>query len=352
MRSRIITTLAITFAVAAAALLAPTTPRAAAEATAGEERLLPLARSTPVDEYAGWLLFSRWDGQRYRLSSWHDGEVRDLQVPSQPTVFDADLGPDSKGRPSVVVSLCDGSCDLFVIGLGVGDRLRPVRNANTTGHDEVAPTVWKGRLAFGRRYGADTVIPYTKRLQWPRSRPSERLAGLPARRCGAVDPPSCRRIEDARLAAMDLWGRWVAQHWTYQPDAFGGFRQNEIRLTDVGRTDTRQVAYMSTGLGGQTYLGPSIAEGRVAFLRVCQGDPGGCSTSNSGAIRYRISTGRYEIDGAVEAWSGWAWSGAAAYHVPSDFACSGGDPAVAVAPCGIYRRRGLDWRPVDAERVR
>jgi hypothetical protein len=352
MRSTILITLTLTITIAAATLLSIQTPRAAAQATPADERLLPLARSTPVDEYAGWLLFSRWDGRRYRLSSWHDGEVRDLQVRSQSTVFDADLGPDSKGRPSVVVSLCDGSCDLFVIGLGAGDRLRPVRNANTAGHDEVAPTVWKGRLAFGRRYGADTVIPYTKLLRWPRSRPSERLAGLPARRCGAVDPPDCRRIEDTRLAAMDLWGRWIAQRWTYQPDGFGGARQNEVRLTNVERTDTRQLAYMSTGIGGQTYLGPSIAEGRVAFFRACQGDPGGCSPTNSGAIRYRISNGRYEIDGTVEAWSGWAWSGALGYHVPSSYACSGGDPGVTVEACGILRRRGLDWKPTDAERVR
>lgn len=344
-------TIVITLAMFVAAMFSDP-PRAAAQAPVGEELLVPLARSTAVDEYAGWLLFSRWDGQRYVLSSWHDGVLRDLPVPSQAAVFDADLGPDSKGRPSVVVSLCDRSCDLFVIGLGIGDRLRPVRNANTTGHDEIAPAVWQGRLAFGRRYSADTVVAYTKRLNWPRARRSDRLAGLPSRRCGAVDPPECRRIEDTGLAAMDLWGRWVAQSWTYQPDSFPGFRQNEIRLTNVGRTDTRQVAFMTTGLGGQTYLGPSIAEGRVAFFRACHGDPGGCSSTNSGAIRYRISSGRYDIDGAVEAWSGWAWSGATAYRVPSDYDCSGGDPGIAVDPCGIYRRRGLDWRPIDAERVR
>lgn len=340
-----------TLAIAVAAALSATGP-AAAQSPAGQELLVPLARSTPIDEYAGWLLFSRWDGRRYHLSTWRDGELRDLQVRSQATPFDADLGPDSKGRPSAVVSLCDGSCDLFVVGLGVGDRPRPVRNANTRGRDEIAPTVWKGRLAFGRRYDGDKIVPYTKLLMAPRSRPSDRLAGLPSRRCGAVDPPDCRRIEQTNLVSMELWGRWIAQHWTYQPDRFPGFRQNEIRLTNVGRTATRQVGYMGTGLGGQTYLGPSIAEGRVAFFRACQGDPGGCSAANSGAIRYRISNGRYEIDGAVEAWSGWAWSGAASYHVPSDFACAGGDPGVATEPCAVHRRRGLDWTPVRAERVR
>ena len=344
-------TVLIPLAIALAAM-SSASPSASAQAPAAEQPLVPLARSTPVDEYAGWLLFSRWDGERYRLSTWRDGEVRDLRVRSQAKVFDADLGPDSKGRPSVVVSLCDASCDLFVVGLDMGDRLRPVRNANTNGHDEIAPTVWKGRLAFGRRYDAGTVVPYTKRLSWPRARPSERLAGLPSRRCGAVDPPDCRRIEDTNLVSMDLWGRWVAQSWTYQPDRFPGFRQNEIRLTNLARSDTRQVAYMGTGLGGQTYLGPSIAEGRVAFFRACHGDPDGCSTTSSGAIRYRISNGRYEIDGAVEAWSGWAWSGATRYRVSSDDACGGGDPAIAVRRCAVYRRQGLDWRPIDAERVR
>ena len=348
MRPSILTTLLV----AVAAILAAGPVPAAAQAPSGSELLVPLARSTPVDEYAGWLLFSRWDGERYRLSSWRDGELRDLQVRSQATVFDADLGPDSKGRPSVVVSLCDGSCDLYVIGLGVGDRPRPVRNANTTGGDEIAPSVWKGRLVFGRRYDADTIVAYSKMLAWPRARRSDRLAGLPERRCGAVDPPDCRRIEDTRLVSMELWGRWVAQHWTYQPDMFPGFRQNEIRLTNVRRTETRQLASMTTGLGGQTYLGPSIAEGRVAFFRTCQGDPAGCTTTNSGAIRYRISNGRYEIAGAVEAWSGWAWSGAAGYHVPGDHACGGGDPGIVSAACALYRDRTLDWKRLAPGRAR
>lgn len=312
-----------------------------------------LRGATTIDEYAGHVLLSRFDGERYTLGVWHDGEVRDLRVRAQREVFDADAGPDSAGRPSAVVSLCDGSCDLYVIGFGAGDRLRPVRNANTDEHDEVAPSVWKGRLAFGRRYGKDTVVPYTKPLRAPRSRPSDRLAGLPAKRCGAVDPPDCRPIADVTLEAMDLWGRWVGQSWTYQPDGFPGFRQNEVRLTDVARSDTRQVAAMVTGLGGQTYLGPSLVDGRVAFFRGCQGDPAGCTPATSGALRYRISTGDYEIDGANEAWSGWAWAGTAAFHVPSAYACSGGDPgAPPPEPCALYRDTSSRWTPIDGTRVR
>lgn len=328
-------------------------PASSAAAQEPGTPIVGLQRATTVHEYAGWVLFSRWDGTAYRLSTWRAGVLRDLPVRPQATVFDADAGPNSAGRASAVVSLCDGSCDLYVIGFRRGDELRPVRNANTTNRDEIAPTVWRGRLAFGRRYGPHQIVPYTKLLAAPRSRPLQRLAGLPDRRCGAIDPPDCRRIEGVALPAMELWGRWVGQSWTYQPDAFPGFRQNEIRLTNVSRSDTRQLAAMTTGLGGQTYLGPSIANGHVAFFRACQGDPAGCSASNSGAIRYRISNGRYSHVGANEAWSGWAWSGAVDYHVPSAFACGGGDPAVVSPPCAIHRRLfGLPWEPIAERRVR
>jgi hypothetical protein len=325
----------------------------AAPARAQGTPVTDLSRETPVREYNGWLLFSRWDGSAYRLSTWHQGKTRDLPVPRSSRPFDADVGPDSDGHPSAVVSLCRDSCDLFVIGFAPGDRLRPVRNANTGDHDEFAPSVWKGRLVFARRYGRDHIVPYTKRLEAPRSRPSSRLADLPDRRCGAVSHPDCRRIKRIRLKGMELWGRWVAQSWTYQPHGFPGHRQNEIRLTDVDRTDTRQLAYMTSGEGGQTYLGPSIAEGRVAFFRACHADTSGCSTHDSGAVRYRISNRRYELDAASKAWTGWAWSGTSGYHVPSEFDCRGGDPSGPPGErCAIYRRDGLDWTSVSEHALR
>jgi hypothetical protein len=323
-----------------------------ATAQSSGERVVALDRATPVREYAGWLLFSRWDGSAYRLATLHDGQVRDLPVPAQAEPFDADIGPDSAGRPSAVMSLCKGSCDLFVLGFEAGDELRPVRNANTNGKDETDPSVWKSRLVFAREY-ATKLVPYTKRLKAPRSRPSDRLASLPDERCGAIDPPRCRPLEDVDLVQMELYGDRVAQSWTYQLDGFGGFRQNEVRLTNVTRTDTRQIASMTTGLGGQTYLGPSIDKGRVAFFRACQGDLDGCKPDTSGAIRYRISTGAYELDGASENWAAWAWSGSAGFHAPA-FDCGGGDyPGFPpTGACGIYRTPDLDWKAVDEERVR
>lgn len=336
-------------AVAAIAFCVIAAP-AAAQSPSDGDRVLDLGRSTPLREYAGTLLFSRWDGSAYRLAIRRGGVVRDLAVPAQRTPFDADIGPDSRGRSSAAVSICRGSCDLFVIGLDAGDRLRRVNNANTTGHDEIAPTVWKGRLAFGRRYGKDLVIPYTKLLNAPRSRPSNRVGSLPRRRCNRGN---CRRLLNQDLKAMDLWGRWIAQSWTHGDPGPGSF-QNEIRLTNVRRTDTRQIAAVTTGLSGQSYLGPAFTSGYVGFFRACQGDPGGCKSGNSGAIRYRISTGRYEIVAGNEAWSGWTLASRGTdYHVPSAFDCDGGDPGfLPTVPCGIYRRSGLQWKSIDEERIR
>lgn len=329
----------------ATAILAALAAAVPAAAQTTPERIVDLAKTTTVREYDGWLLYSRWDGSAYHLATFHDGTQQDLAVPTQSQPFDADAGPDSNGSPSAVVSICKDTCDLFVIGFTPGDQLRPVNNANTTDHDEIAPSVWKGRLVFGRRYGKDEVLPYTKLMKAPRSHPSDRLAGLPDTRCGSVDPPSCRPIKDVDLPAMELSGQRIAQSWTYQPDSFPGFRQNEIRLTNVDRTDTRQIAYMTTGLGGQTYLGPSVVDGRVAFDKVCQGDPDGCDPRTSGDIRYRISDATYQLVGETEQWTGWAYDGTSDFHVPSDFDCSGGEPgAPPTEPCGIYRRSGLPWK--------
>jgi len=338
--------LAACAAIASCVIAAP----AAAQSPAEGQRVVDLGRSTPLREYAGTLLFSRWDGSAYRLAIWRGGVTRDLAVPPQSRPFDADIGPDSRGRASAAVSICRGSCDLFVIGFDAGDQLRPVNNANTTGRDEIAPTVWKGRLAFGRRYRKDLVVPYTKLLKAPRSRPSDRVGGLPRRRC---DRGGCRRLLNQDLKAMDLWGRWIAQSWTHGDPGPGSF-QNEIRLTNVRRTDTRQIAAVTTGLGGQTYLGPAFTSGYVGFFRACQGDGGGCNSGNSGAIRYRISISRYEIAGDNEAWSGWTLASRGTdYHVPSAFACGGGDPGFPpAAQCGIYRRTRLQWKSIDEERIR
>jgi hypothetical protein len=326
------------------ALVVWTTP-----ASAKTTPVTQLARETPVRAYDGWLLFSRWDDSSYHLSAWHDGQVRDLAVPASHHVFDADIGPGADGRPQVIVSRCASSCDLYVVGVEPGDHMKAVRSANTS-RDEIAPTISEGRIAFGRRFSDDRVLAYTQRLT---DKHAKRLADLPETRCGAVIPPDCRPIADVNLQALELDGRWVAESWTYQPKDFPGHSQAEMRLTDVKHTDTRQLAAMTVGEGEQTYLAPSIADGQVAFFRACFADRSGCSPKSSGAIRYDISSRRYELDGISTSWTGWAWNGSVGFHVPSEFDCRGGDPSGPPGErCAIYRRDGLDWTSVSQHALR
>jgi hypothetical protein len=86
-------------------------------------------------------------------------------------------------------------------------------------------------------------------------------------------------------------------------------RQNEIRLTNLSRTHTRQVAY-------------------------------------------RISNERYQLDGGVTGWQRWTWSGSAGCHVPSAFDCRGADPGAPASDAGAsYRRDDLAWAPMSASRI-
>jgi hypothetical protein len=61
---------------------------AAGPAEAKTHPVAPLDRATPVREYAGWLLYSRWDGSHYRLTAQRDG-----QTPARALV-DGDRRPD------------------------------------------------------------------------------------------------------------------------------------------------------------------------------------------------------------------------------------------------------------------
>ena len=231
-------------------------------------------------------------------------------------------------RPSSRCATRPATCTS--IGFEPGDRLRPVRNANTTGHDEIAPTVWKGRLAYARRYGSDNIVPYTKLLAAARSHPSDRIGTLAD--AAAAEPSTrreCRVIKHTELAGMELWGRWIAQSWRYQPDGFPGFRQNEIRLTNVSRSDTRQIDVddhrTSAGRPTSDRRSPADASRSCAPARAIAER---ASRNNSGAIRYRISSGRYELAGERRELVGMGLERRLRLPRAVDFACAGGEPGM------------------------
>lgn len=282
------------------ALGAVTAILAAAAPAGGETVLATPPNETAIKAYAGYTLYGAFDApgaENYRLVVRHpDGTARTLPVAPRQDRFDADIGPDSSGRPQVIYTRCKrarrGSrterpnCDLYVLSLARGSRRarpRPVRTANTPGASEEAPTVWKGRIAFARYYpGRELPVIYTKHLAG--SRRSERVSGLPSRRDG-------RPTTDGDVHEAELYGRNLALNIGYdEREGEFEFRRREVRLSFL-TGGARQIAAVGQGAGGQSWLGVSFADGRLGFVFSCLGDLGGCGRSS--ILRYSISGGTY-----------------------------------------------------------
>lgn len=325
---------------------------AAASPVVAQKTVDVVQQPTPVRDDGGRVLYSDWDPAiaEYRLVVRGEGDGGETRLPLAPQdePFDADLGTDTAGRPAAIVSICDrgvgsdgrsGGCDLFVHTLGE-TRLRAVTNANTP-DVETAPTISRGRIAFARTYrsGAGPIV-YAKRLVAPRSRPSRRLPGVPQRRQG-------KATERRSVLALELAGESLGQSITYDFPGAAGFRQNDIRLVDVEDAESRLVARMVSGLGAQSFQGPSFAAGYISWYKACRA----CDQDGSfGPYRYR--PGRpYLRDRGPRAVVGWSWFGDGAYRTirgGGEEGCQG----LVQGGCPIERIPDPDWGVVAAERVR
>ena len=279
----------------------------AVPAAASAEPVAAPGAATGVREYAGTIVFSQLDAttRQWRLAVRRAGAPAAEVLPVAPSTrpFRADIGPDSAGGPTLIYQRCAATpgvptgCDLFVYSLERATGERPVDNANDPEHNDLAPTVWRGRIAWVRDYGRGSEpnpVVYTKELTAPRSRPSVRQPGVPQRRCGDVDRRVCGPTSGRTVRELELWGRNLAQSVSYGCRACAGIDQAELRLVDVTRQSARQVAFQVVGLSGQSLVGPSFAAGRVAWYRACLGDPSGCVGGRAGAFRMSLSTARYE----------------------------------------------------------
>ncbi|MCP9489556.1 MAG: hypothetical protein MSC31_06725 [Solirubrobacteraceae bacterium MAG38_C4-C5] len=334
--------------------------------------LAQLARPSPVSAWADIAVWSAYDAgiDAYRLTALVGAEVRTLPVDPSPVPFDADVGPDRDSNPAVVYSRCatapeppadrtSADCDLFIVAIPDG-RERPIRNANSAG-SEFSPTLWGGKVAWARTYEGrpDEPFVYTRPLVAPRERASQRLPGVPTRRCSVqttTEPgprASCatmnRRIDD-----LELYGRRLALDVNYSVEDQAGFVTREVRLDDVRDKTARLVALGVSGEGGQDHIGLSIDAGRLSWYRTCFGDPGGC-TSNAGSFRYRIATGDYERDEERTQLAGYSWLQGGSYRVRNEELTDCDEVARPDRPdatCPVLRTGPLDWRPIDADRVR
>jgi hypothetical protein len=270
---------------------------------------------TAVRAYGGTIVFSEYDQATHRwyLSVRMAGAktAQRLNIAPSPVAFNADIGPDSRGRPELIYQRCAASglvqtpygssgainptsCDLFVYSLTDGTE-RPVRNANDPSHNDVNPTLWRGRIAWTREYGsgknANPVI-YTKMLTAPRAQPSRRLPGVPQTRCGDVEK-LCGPTTYRRVQALELSGDNLAVTVDYACRGCSGVAQSELRLDKLSDGSSRQVAFLVVGLNDQQLVGPSFFDGNLAWYKACGVFEASC-TKVVGPWRYRLSTRTYK----------------------------------------------------------
>ena len=283
--------------------------------TASAETVATPLASTTVREYQGTIVFSQFEPvtQQYRLAIRRAGAAAPELLPVAPAdrTFDADIGPDSNGRPQLIYTRCDETCDLFVYSLANPTGERAVRNANDPDHNDVHPTLWRGRIAWARIYGEQIdrkVVVYTKTLTAPRSRPSTRLPGVPERRCGDSEPDICGPTTGRAIDALELWGDNLAEIVGYQCRGCSGTSQTELRLVRVSDRNARPVAFQVVGLSGQQLIGPSFANGWLGWYRTCLGDPAACQNGGATPFRHNLRLRTYgkgepgpiRVDGFVD----------------------------------------------------
>lgn len=161
-RQRVLVTV---IAVGAGTLAAGGSPATAAAATASE------ARATAVTAFGGRLVWSsyRRDLKRWVLMTRAGG--RSIRIPVSPRrrAFDADLGPDERGRTVVVYSRCrreptyentqyelpsyatGRGCDVYRYSFA-GRNEQLLRSVSRRDASETQPSIWRGRIAFSRVY--------------------------------------------------------------------------------------------------------------------------------------------------------------------------------------------------------
>jgi hypothetical protein len=244
-----------------------------------------LSDRTPLSAYGGWLVFSaRSDASHaWRLMAAHGGVTRELDVPARRVPFDADVGPDRRGRSAVVFSRCttdpagstaasNGSavfarargCRIHVLDLATGHE-RTLHPPGARGASDFAPSMWFGRVAFAQLQHGHRLA---QLMVW--HRPRGAVERLPA---GSVphDCPvkSCRgRPPHGDIQAIDLDGAGVGFLWRVQAPAVKGagtgWELRSVRLRDKHRV-LGATGYISGACGGALPTSPTMVGAKVWF---------------------------------------------------------------------------------------
>lgn len=317
--------------IAVAAVAASASPALGAPTT-----IATLLGQTEVRAYAGvqvWNTFDPTSG-RFHLTVRRDGRLSTPAIGASKGAIEADVGPGPDGRPVLAFVQCTDSCRVVVSRLD-GSRRRVVPGSARASD----PTVSGHRVAWIR--GAATVM--TSRVD---GRDRRTLAGAPRRKC--FEPVSgartCARPQNASVSELELHGSQLALVADFGlVNGFGG-GQAELRTESIKGGPQRLVAQMTVGEGGQSWVGPSWAQGRLYYYKSCFGDPSGCSTAG-GAFRFDPATGRRAFAPSATVLSGFAidGDGTRAYTASGPgFVedCGAAD----AAPCLLRRTSALRFR--------
>jgi hypothetical protein len=272
-----------------------------------DTRIEDVLAPTQLSAHSGRLVWSRFDPATgsFSLVTQARGVTSSPSISARTVPFDADVGPDERGRPVVVYSRCTEEakgysygvplwaeargCDLYRYDFATG-RERKIASASTGGASEFLPSIWRGRIAFFRLYerrsGCRGKAPYlyVRSLVGPRSTrlPVGSLRGCHRdfkgrKRCATFTRPT--------PTALDLRGRRVAFAWQFEGLTEGASFQ--IWLRDVPSGHGTLIEQGGTGLSANVLRWPVIERGRLFYAQTCAGDPTGCG----GRHRYH----RYEI---------------------------------------------------------
>jgi len=316
------------------AALALVTPAAT---PAGATSLAPLHGSTAVHTFGGVQVFSDRDPATKR---WHVVVRRDgqLAVPSIPTAtkpIEVDVGPGADGGAVLAYVGCATACRVVVSRL---DGSAPRTVPGSAGASQ--PTIWRDQVAWVR--GGAAVMTST-----PDGRGRRALAGAPRRKCYRLFAGAGRRCappQSANVDALELQGSQLALVDTFR---LGKSAESvaEVRTESIEGGAQRLVALMDTGEGGQTWIGPSWAKGRLFFYKSCFDDASACNGAAGGAFAFDPAHNAYSHAPSSTVLEGFAIDddGQRAYEALSPRPSACGD--VGAGPCELRLTGPLAFKP-------
>jgi hypothetical protein len=322
--------------------------------------------------YQGWVVWSARDATgAWYLTALHDGEVARLPAAPRSTPFDADAGPDSQGRPTLVFSRCTraptstktapvpdwataGGCRIHELTLGHGREHRLAGlPAGGPRDSDYAPSIWRGQISFARLpAGAHTARIL---LSGPRGRLRRLAGGTPP--CVHTVSGCSPRQGHAGALAMDLGPHVLALSWLIRATNVTGIADGTELLSvplDGHANALADSGFFSGTCGYLTPNSPNATGAGVAYLLDSGGDdcaqdaasfelfspPGARQAAPAVADLLPVAEAR---DGAVTYWIGENKPHADSYYGYSDCVTAPG-------ACSLMRSDAIPFAPIPNRR--